>query len=294
MPAKPLRIATINTNGIRAAFRKGMGAWLDARDVDILAIQEVRASTEDLQELLGDEWDIAARPRDGEGPRRSRDREPAPRRPSTGSSSAPTTSTAPAAGSRPTTRSTARSSRSSAPTCTPARPDTPKQVEKYTLPRRDGGAAARAAEAQRATPSSSATSTSGTARSTSATGRATSSAPASCLRSAPTSTASSAPRATPTTTRARGLGWVDVGRKWAGEVDGPYTWWSWRGQAFDNDTGWRIDYQLATPALAATRDGLRGRPRGGLRRAMVRSHACGRRLRRLTTTPHTSHRLRRY
>ena len=49
-----------------------------------------------------------------------------------------------------------------------------------------------------------------------------------------------------------GLGWVDVGRKAAGEVDGPYTWWSWRGQAFDNDTGWRIDYQLASPALAAT------------------------------------------
>ena len=37
----------------------------------------------------------------------------------------------------------------------------------------------------------------------------------------------------------------------AGNVDGPYTWWSQRGQAFDNDTGWRIDYQLATPELAA-------------------------------------------
>ena len=37
----------------------------------------------------------------------------------------------------------------------------------------------------------------------------------------------------------------------AGDVDGPYTWWSQRGQAFDNDTGWRIDYHLATPALAA-------------------------------------------
>jgi len=49
-----------------------------------------------------------------------------------------------------------------------------------------------------------------------------------------------------------GLGWVDVGRKAAGEMDGPFTWWSWRGQAFDNDTGWRIDYQLATPALAAS------------------------------------------
>jgi exodeoxyribonuclease III len=49
-----------------------------------------------------------------------------------------------------------------------------------------------------------------------------------------------------------GLGWVDVGRKWAGEVDGPYTWWSQRGKAFDTDTGWRLDYHVATPALAAT------------------------------------------
>ncbi|MBF4561620.1 endonuclease/exonuclease/phosphatase family protein [Microbacterium sp. VKM Ac-2870] len=47
-----------------------------------------------------------------------------------------------------------------------------------------------------------------------------------------------------------GLGWVDVGRRWAGEVDGPYSWWSSRGKAFDTDTGWRIDYHLATPALA--------------------------------------------
>ncbi len=48
-----------------------------------------------------------------------------------------------------------------------------------------------------------------------------------------------------------GLGWVDVGRRFHGEVDGPYTWWSMRGQAFDNDSGWRIDYHLTTPALAA-------------------------------------------
>ena len=47
-----------------------------------------------------------------------------------------------------------------------------------------------------------------------------------------------------------GLGWVDVGRRFHGEVDGPYTWWSSRGKAFDNDTGWRIDYHLATSALA--------------------------------------------
>ena len=48
------------------------------------------------------------------------------------------------------------------------------------------------------------------------------------------------------------LGWVDVHRALAGDVDGPYTWWSMRGQAFDTDTGWRIDYQMATPELAAS------------------------------------------
>ena len=56
--ARPLRIASINVNGVRAAFRKGMGDWLADRDVDILAIQEVRASTEDLEGLLGPGWSI--------------------------------------------------------------------------------------------------------------------------------------------------------------------------------------------------------------------------------------------
>lgn len=45
-------------------------------------------------------------------------------------------------------------------------------------------------------------------------------------------------------------GWVDVCRRLAGDVDGPYSWWSWRGKAFDTDTGWRIDLQVATQALA--------------------------------------------
>lgn len=29
-----------------------------------------------------------------------------------------------------------------------------------------------------------------------------------------------------------------------------YTWWSNRGRAWDNDVGWRIDYQIISPALA--------------------------------------------
>ena len=35
-------------------------------------------------------------------------------------------------------------------------------------------------------------------------------------------------------------------------ADGPYTWWSQRGQAFDTDTGWRLDYHMASPGLAAS------------------------------------------
>ncbi|WP_270886339.1 exodeoxyribonuclease III [Pedococcus sp. 5OH_020] len=44
--------------------------------------------------------------------------------------------------------------------------------------------------------------------------------------------------------------WVDVHRRLHGPGPGPYTWWSWRGKAFDNDAGWRIDYQLASRPLA--------------------------------------------
>ena len=47
-------------------------------------------------------------------------------------------------------------------------------------------------------------------------------------------------------------GWVDIHRVFVGDQPGPYTWWSQRGKAFDNDAGWRIDYQLASPALAQT------------------------------------------
>lgn len=45
-------------------------------------------------------------------------------------------------------------------------------------------------------------------------------------------------------------GYVDVVRRLHPEVDGPYSWWSYRGRAFDNDSGWRIDYHLARGDLA--------------------------------------------
>ncbi|MBT1176793.1 endonuclease/exonuclease/phosphatase family protein [Bifidobacterium callimiconis] len=49
---------------------------------------------------------------------------------------------------------------------------------------------------------------------------------------------------------------VDVMRDLAGDIQGPYTWWSQRGRAFDNNVGWRLDYQFATPELAETACGF--------------------------------------
>ncbi len=43
---------------------------------------------------------------------------------------------------------------------------------------------------------------------------------------------------------------VDVVRSLHPDTPGPYSWWSWRGQSFANDVGWRIDYHLASPTLA--------------------------------------------
>lgn len=61
-------------------------------------------------------------------------------------------------------------------------------------------------------------------------------------------------------------GFLPEEREWMSEVFGPvgfadafrlfepgehhYTWWSNRGRAWDNNTGWRIDYHVTTPALA--------------------------------------------
>ncbi|MFN9942216.1 MAG: exodeoxyribonuclease III, partial [bacterium] len=48
------------------------------------------------------------------------------------------------------------------------------------------------------------------------------------------------------------LGLVDVYRQLEPHAtDACYTWWSNRGQAWANNVGWRIDYQIATPGIAA-------------------------------------------
>jgi exodeoxyribonuclease-3 len=46
------------------------------------------------------------------------------------------------------------------------------------------------------------------------------------------------------------LGWIDVFRRLNQQPE-QYTWWSNRGQAWAKNVGWRIDYQIATPGIAA-------------------------------------------
>jgi exodeoxyribonuclease-3 len=47
-------------------------------------------------------------------------------------------------------------------------------------------------------------------------------------------------------------GWVDAYRTLHPELEGEaYTWWSNRGQAWANNVGWRIDYQIVSPSLRA-------------------------------------------
>lgn len=50
-------------------------------------------------------------------------------------------------------------------------------------------------------------------------------------------------------------GWVDAFRqRYPTEEKQGYTWWSNRGKAWENNVGWRIDYQIVTPGLAARID----------------------------------------
>ncbi|MGL5927686.1 MAG: endonuclease/exonuclease/phosphatase family protein, partial [Dermatophilaceae bacterium] len=59
-------LATANVNGIRAALRRGGVAWLDACGADVVTLQEVRASSEQLRNALGDSgfasWEVVEEP----------------------------------------------------------------------------------------------------------------------------------------------------------------------------------------------------------------------------------------
>jgi exodeoxyribonuclease-3 len=254
--ASPLRIASINTNGIRAAFRRGMGEWLNGRDVDILAIQEVRASSDDIQALLGDDWDILHDPATAKGragvalASRSgtlKHRGPSIHRVEFGAadfdSAGRWLEVDYEVGDSVITVVSAYVHSGEA--------DTPKQVEKYKFL---DAMEARMPQLEKHSKYAVILGDLNVGHRTldirnwKGNVKAAGFLPAERAYWDRFVGAQDDPRYN----AGAGLGWVDIGRKWAGEVDGPYTWWSWRGQAFPNDTGWRIDYQLATPALAAT------------------------------------------
>ena len=249
-----LRIATVNVNGIRASYRKGMGEWLDGRDVDILAMQEVRASDEIVDELLGDAWHIlhdAATAKGRAGVALASRIAPSAHRVEFGaedfdSSGRWIEADYEVGGKQITVVSAYVHS---------GEVGTPKQVEKYkfldAMVERLPQLAAHS-ELALIVGDLNVGHRELDIRNWKGNRKNAGFLPEERAYFdrffAPLGESVECNDGTIAT----GLGWVDVGRKWAGEVDGPYTWWSQRGQAFDTDTGWRIDYHMATPALAAT------------------------------------------
>lgn len=249
---KPLRIASVNVNGVRAAYRKGMGDWLATRDVDILALQEVRASTEDLEGLLGSEWAILHDPATAKGRAgvalASRNKASIHRvdlgDPDFDSAGRWLEADYEVDGTIVTVVSTYVHS---------GEVNTPKQVEKYKFL---DAMTARLSELASTSPLALVVGDLNVGhRELDIKNWRGNRKNAGFLNEerayfdaffGPLGEGVQCVDGIERT----GLGWVDVGRRWAGEVDGPYTWWSQRGQAFDNDTGWRIDYHVATPALA--------------------------------------------
>ncbi len=241
-----LKIVSVNVNGVRAAFRNGMSAWLDQAQPDILALQEVRAETEDLVRLVneyeaergGEQWHIlhdAATAKGRAGVAVLSKLKPEASRTELGPKSFDSAGRWLEAdfkiGSKLVTVISTYVHAGEV--------DTPKQVEKYkfleAMQKRmkqlieAGGLVLVLGDLNVGHTELDIKNWKGN------------------LKNAgflPEERAYF-------DTLMNKQGWVDVGRAAHPGVDGPYTWWSNRGQAFDTNTGWRIDYHLATPALAA-------------------------------------------
>lgn len=248
-----LRIATVNVNGVRAAFRKGMDQWLEGRGIDILALQEVRASTQDLEDLFGPSWNIlhdAATAKGRAGVALVSRSHAQIHRVSLGADDFDTAGRWLEADYKVndkviTVVSTYVHS---------GEVDTPKQVEKYkfldAMTQRLPELAAHSDYAL-VVGDLNVGHTELDIKNWKGNVKRAGFLPEERAYFDRFMGPAGEKVTGPDDSTGTGLGWVDVGREAAGNVPGPYTWWSWRGQAFDNDAGWRIDYQLATPALAA-------------------------------------------
>ncbi len=246
---RPLRIASVNVNGVRAAYRNGMGPWLDARDVDILCLQEVRAETDDVTGLLGPDWNVlhdAATAKGRAGVAIASRKEADLHRVDFG---APDFDSAgrwleadfDVDGTVVTVVSVYVHS---------GEDGTPKQLEKYKFL---DALVARLPELRKHNPLAVIMGDLNVGHRTLdiKNWKGNVKRAGFLPKEREYFDRILAPRMTRNTTPAP----VSAGSIWAvgspARFPGPYTWWSSRGQAFDTDTGWRIDYQLATPELAA-------------------------------------------
>ena len=248
MPSKkPVEVATINVNGVRAAFRNGMGDWLRSSTADILALQEVRASDKDVLELFDAHGGLAA---SGGLWHVLHDEASAKGRAGVALiSKFPIVSSSVKIGAAEFD-SAGRwlegvyqigTKKLTVVSCYvhSGEVDTPKQIEKYKFLEAMEKRMAKLIKTEELA------------------------VVVGDLNVGHTEldiknwkgnlkNAGFLPeeRAYFDTLMDK-QGWVDIGRAAHPGAAGPYTWWSFRGKAFDTDAGWRIDYQLATPKLAA-------------------------------------------
>ncbi|WP_426302509.1 exodeoxyribonuclease III [Arthrobacter sp. R-11] len=238
-----LRIATVNVNGLRAAYRKGMAEWLEPREVDILCLQEVRAPDAIVRELIGEGWHILhaeAEAKGRAGVAIASRQEPVATRVGIGDDYFATAgrwveadySVKTASGENTTLTVVSAYVHS-------GEVDTPKQVDKYRfLDIMVNRLPELAKHSEHAL----------------VVGDLNVGHTELDIKNWKGNTKRAGflleERAYFDRFFGEEIGWRDVHRGLAGAIDGPYTWWSQRGKAFDTDTGWRIDYHMATPGLA--------------------------------------------
>ena len=244
-----IRVASVNVNSVRAAFRKGMQPWLDASGVDVLALQEVRAEREDLVALLGDEWIVANDEASAKGragvaiaTRAHQDAIRTTLGPDTVDTSGrwiEVDITTPEGNPLTIVSCYVHSGEAG----------TPKQDAKYEfLDIMSGRMQEIGTESEYAL----------------VVGDLNVGHRSLDIRNWKGNLKNSGflpeerayfdqwigSEEDPSYNTGVEGRFIDIGRAHSGEAEGPYSWWSWRGKAFDNDTGWRIDYQLATKKLA--------------------------------------------
>nr|WP_278030544.1 exodeoxyribonuclease III [Zhihengliuella halotolerans] len=239
-PAGALRVASVNVNGIRAAYKKGMADWLVDRDVDVLNLQEVRAPDAIVRELIGEGWHVVHAEASAKGRAgvavASRD-EPVAVREHIGEvyfadAGRWVEADFQIGGETLTVASAYVNS---------GELGTQKQDDKYKFLE---AMIVRLPQLKAASDHVLVTGDLNVCH-----------------------TPRDIKNWKPNHNKRAGvmdeeiayfdrffgeeIGFKDVARELAGDVDGPYSWWSYRGQAFDNNAGWRIDYHMATPGLLA-------------------------------------------